>query len=89
MDNGFTINFKDGLSLPKGQYVIVCLPIPKSKEGSCFVDTYAPKDPKDFLIRYHGTANASHFTLKERYQETGITQQQQKLSKKNIRKKEQ
>ena len=70
MENGFTINFgKGGLSLPKGQYVIVCLPIPKSGEGSCFVETYKPKNPKDFLIRYHGAANASHFLLKTRYHE--------------------
>ena len=70
MEDGFTINFSNGgLSLPKGQYVIVCLPIPKSGEGSCFVETYKPKNAKDFLIRYHGAANASHFLLKTRYHE--------------------
>lgn len=70
MEKGFTINFgKDGLSLPKGQYVIICLPIPKSGEGSVFVETYEPQNPKDFLIRYHGAANASHFLLKTRYPE--------------------
>lgn len=70
MEKGFTISFgKNGLSLPKGQYVIICLPIPKSGEGSVFVETYEPQNPKDFLIRYHGAANASHFLLKSRYPE--------------------
>lgn len=70
MDDGFTIEFgENGLDLPQGQYVIVCLPIPKSGSGSCWVDTYKPKDSKDFCIRYYGAANASHFLLKERYQE--------------------
>lgn len=70
MEDGFTINFgKGGLSLPKGQYVFICLPIPKSGEGSCFVETYEPQNPKDFLIRYYGAANASHFLLKTRYPE--------------------
>lgn len=70
MDDGFTINFDNGgLKLEKGQYVIVCLPIPKSGKGSCWVDTYKPENSKDFCIRYYGAANASHFLLKERYQE--------------------
>lgn len=74
MDNGFLIDFttkknKKGLELPKGQYVIVCLPIPKSKEGTVYVETYKPKESKDFCIRYEGSSNASHFLLKDRYQE--------------------
>lgn len=70
LDEGFTLNFKKGgLSLPKGQYVIICLPIPKSGKGSCFVETYEPQNAKDFCIRYYGAANASHFLLKTRYKE--------------------
>ena len=70
MDDGFTIEFEDkGLDLPEGQYVIVCLPIPKEGKGSCWVDTYKPENSKDFCIRYYGAANASHFLLKDRYQE--------------------
>lgn len=70
VDDGFTIEFdKGGLDLPEGQYVIVCLPIPKDGKGSCWVDTYKPENSKDFCIRYYGAANASHFLLKDRYQE--------------------
>lgn len=70
IDDGFLIDFgTDGLTLPKGQYVIVCLPIPSSNKGTVYVDTYKPKDSQDFCIRYYGAANASHFLLKERYQE--------------------
>lgn len=74
MDDGFLIDFttkdnKKGLTLPKGQYVIICLPIPKSGKGTVYVDTYKPKNSKDFCIRYHGAGNASHFLLKDRYQE--------------------
>ncbi|MBO5180157.1 MAG: hypothetical protein J6B87_07435 [Clostridia bacterium] len=70
LDDGFTLSFgKGGLSLPKGQYVIICLPIPKSGKGSCFVETYEPQDAQDFCIRYEGAANASHFLLKTRYKE--------------------
>ena len=70
MDDGFTINFDNGgLDLEQGQYVIVAVHIPKSGQGSCWVDTYKPENSKDFCIRYYGAANASHFELKERYQE--------------------
>ena len=70
IDEGFTMKFgSEGLTLEKGQYVIVALPIPKSGEGSCFVETYKPENSKDFCIRYYGAANASHFLLKTRYQE--------------------
>lgn len=70
MENGFTITFgKKGLELPKGQYVIIALPIPKSGQGTVYVDTYKPANSKDFCIRYYGAANASHFLLKSRYQE--------------------
>lgn len=70
IDEGFKIEFgSGGLDLPQGQYVIIALPIPKSGSGSCWVDTYKPKNSKDFCIRYYGASNASHFLLKERYQE--------------------
>lgn len=70
IDEGFTIEFDNGgLNLDKGQYVIIALPIPKEGQGSCWVDTYKPENSKDFCIRYYGAANASHFELKERYQE--------------------
>lgn len=70
VEDGFLINFgKNGLHLPAGQYVIVCLPIVKSGKGTVYVDTYKPKNSKDFCIRYYGAANASHFLLKDRYQE--------------------
>lgn len=70
MDDGFIIDFgEDGLTLTKGQYVIVCFPIVESGTGSVFVDTYKPANSKDFCIRYYGAANGSHFLLKERYHE--------------------
>lgn len=70
IDDGFIIDFgEDGLTLPKGQYVIVCFPVVESGTGSVFVDTYKPANSKDFCIRYYGAANGSHFLLKERYQE--------------------
>lgn len=69
MEDGFTIKISDGLSLPKGQYVIVCFHTPKDDTGSCFVETYKPDSPKDFCIRYYGAADGSHFLLKERYHE--------------------
>lgn len=56
-----------GLHLPKGQYIIMALPTPKSGSGSVYVETYKPADSKDFLIRYYGAADASHFYLKDRY----------------------
>lgn len=68
VDEGFLINFgKKGLTLPKGQYVIIVLPIVKSGQGTVYVDTYKPADSKDFCIRYYGAANASHFLLKKKY----------------------
>ena len=70
MEDGFLIDFgKKGLTLPKGQYVIVCAPTPSEDKGTVYVDTYKPKDSQDFCIRYYGAANLSHFLLKERYQE--------------------
>lgn len=70
VDEGFTIEFgKGGLSLPKAQYVIIALPIPKENKGSCFVETYKPKNSKDFCIEYKGASNASHFLLNNRFQE--------------------
>lgn len=70
MDDGFLIDFgDDGLELPKGQYVIVCIATVESGTGTVFVDTFKPENSKDFCIRYYGAANASHFLLKERYQE--------------------
>lgn len=70
MDDGFTWNFgKKGLTLEKGQYVIIALPIVKSGTGTIYVETYKPGNSRDFCIRYYGAANASHFLLKSRYQE--------------------
>lgn len=71
MEQGFMIDDfkKGGLELDKGQYVVLCLPIVKSGEGTVYVDTYKPKNSRDFCIRYHGAANASHFSLQDRYQE--------------------
>lgn len=74
MDDGFLLDFttknnKKGLELPEGQYVIICLPIPKSDSGTVYVDTYKPQDSKDFCIRYEGSSNAAHFLLQDRYQE--------------------
>ena len=69
MEDGFTIKIEDGLNLPKGQYVIVCIHTPKEGTGSCYVETYKPDNPKDFCIRYYGAGDASHFLLKERYLE--------------------
>lgn len=70
MEDGFTIDFgKNGLTLERGQYVIIALPIAESGEGTMYVDTYKPENSKDFCIRYYGAANASHFLLKTRYQE--------------------
>ena len=79
VNKGFTIDFtkdekgkekhKKGLKLDKGQYVIIVLPIPKNKKGSVFIETYKPKNSRDFCIRYQGSDDASYFTLKTRYQE--------------------
>ena len=70
MEEGFTLDFgSSGLSLPKAQYVIVILPIPKSGDGSVFVKTYKPKNSKDFCIKYKGDSKAAHFELVDRYQE--------------------
>lgn len=70
MKDGFTIEFeKGGLTLKKGQYVIVALPKPKSGTGSLFTETFKPKNSKDFCIRYTGAANASTFDIGTTYQE--------------------
>ena len=69
MEDGFTIKIDNGLTLPKGQYVIVCFHTAKEGKGSCFVETYKPANPKDFCIRYYGASDGSHFLLKERYHE--------------------
>lgn len=60
---------KKGVTLKKGQYVFIIRITPKSGKGSVFVNTYKPKRSKDFCIRYYGAANASHFLLKQRYNE--------------------
>lgn len=71
VDEGFTIEFGEGgLSLDTGQYVVVAVPTPKSDKGSLFLETYKPENGKNFCIRYRGAANASHFLLFDRYQET-------------------
>ena len=70
MDDGITIEFENGgLDLETGQYVLVALPIPVSGTGAIWLDTYKKTESKDFCIRYYGAANASHFQLKERYNE--------------------
>ena len=70
MEDGFLLDFgKKGLTLEKGQYVIIALPIVSSGKGTVYVDTYKPESSRDFCIRYYGAANASHFLLKTRYHE--------------------
>ena len=69
LDKPFTINIEDGLELKDHQYVIMVVGKPKSGQGSVYVETYKPEESKDFLIRYYGSADASHFLLKDRYQE--------------------
>lgn len=71
LDDPFTINItdKDGLELKDHQYVLMVVAKPKDGKGSVFVETYKPEASKDFLIRYHGSGDASHFLLKDRYYE--------------------
>ena len=69
LDEPFTITFKDGLPLRKHQYIILVQIVPKSGDGSVYVETYTPKESTDFLIRYHGSADCAHFRLKTRYRE--------------------
>ena len=84
VDEGFTIDFgEEGLSLEKAQYVIVAVPTPKSGTGSLFVETYKPKNSKDFCIRYVGAANASHFDYSEAYQEIWYNSASAIVSKEN------
>lgn len=71
----FVIDFtetkgKKGLKLNKAQYVILCLPIPKKKEGTIVIQTYKPSEStksRDFLIKYHGNSNASNFRIVDRW----------------------
>lgn len=71
----FVIDFtetkgKKGLKLNKAQYIILCLPIPKKKEGTIIIQTYKPSTStksRDFLIKYHGNSNASNFRLVDRW----------------------
>lgn len=71
----FVIDFtetkgKKGLKLDKAQYIILCLPIPKKKEGTIVIQTYKPSDStksRDFLIKYHGNSNASNFRIVDRW----------------------
>lgn len=70
MEDGFLWDFgKKGKTLEKGQYVIVALATVKSGTGTVYVETYKPTNSRDFIITYHGAANASHFLLKTRYHE--------------------
>ena len=55
------------LYLDKAQYIVLVLPVPKSGKGSVYIYTYKPQGTRDFLIRYYGSADASHFLLKDRY----------------------
>ena len=73
LDEPFSIKPKNGLKLDKHQYVIVVQIVPKSGDGTVYVETYKPKDSTDFLIRYHGSADCAHFRLKERYREIWYT----------------
>lgn len=69
LDKPFTIEIKNGLKLTDHQYIVFVLAKPKSGKGSVFVETYKPQSSKDFLIRYYGSGDASHFLLKDRYYE--------------------
>lgn len=69
LDEPFKIEIKDGLKMRKHQYIILVQIVPKSGDGSVYVETYKPKDSTDFLIRYHGSADCAHFRLKTRYRE--------------------
>lgn len=70
MEDGFTIDFGEGgLSLSKGQYIIIVLPVPKSGKGSVYIETYKPKNSKDFCIKYRGASNGSWFELVDHVQE--------------------
>lgn len=69
LDEPLTIDIDKGLSLEDHQYIIFILATPKSGSGSVYVETYKPESSKDFLIRYYGSADASHFLLKDRYYE--------------------
>lgn len=78
LDEPFKIEIKDGLKMRKHQYIILVQIVPKSGEGSVYVETYKPKDSTDFLIRYHGSADCAHFRLKTRYREVWYTSSQGK-----------
>lgn len=73
LDEPFKIAPTGGLKLDQHQYVILVQIFPKSGDGSVYVETYTPKDSTDFLIRYHGSADCSHFRLKDRYREVWYT----------------
>ncbi len=70
MEDGFTWDFgSDGCTLKKGQYVIIAVPIVSSGKGTMYVETYVPANPRDFCIKYHGSANAAHFEKMASYPE--------------------
>ena len=73
LDEPFKIEIKDGLKMRKHQYIILVQIVPKSGDGSVYIETYKPKDSTDFLIRYHGSADCAHFRLKTRYREIWYT----------------
>lgn len=70
MEDGFTWDFgSKGCTLKKGQYVIIAVPIVSSGKGTMYVETYRPAKARDFCIKYHGAANASHFEKMTSYPE--------------------
>lgn len=73
LDEPFKIAPKNGLKLDSHQYIILVQIVPKSGDGSVYIETYTPKSSTDFLIRYHGSADCAHFRLKERYREIWYT----------------
>lgn len=83
LDKPFKIEIKNGLKMRKHQYIILVQIVPKSGNGSVFVETYKPKDSSDFLIRYHGSADCAHFRLKTRYREIWYTSATKQTDSKN------
>lgn len=79
LDEPFKIAPTGGLKLTQHQYIILVQIVPKSGDGSVYVQTYKPKKSTDFLIRYHGSADCAHFRLKERYREVWYTNSQTQI----------
>lgn len=79
LDEPFKIAPEGGLKLTQHQYIILVQIVPKSGDGSVYIETYKPKESTDFLIRYHGSADCAHFRLKERYREVWYTSSQTEI----------